>query len=78
MSTQKAEHFYFVSFILGFGSTRHELVQAKLVHYDCGCLINETGELVHFPSAKGNGSPLTVPSVYVVYMATFGAMVSLE
>jgi len=64
-------------FILGFGSTRHEIIQTVGVHYDCGCLFSENGDLIQFLSNKGNGSALNVPSVYVAYFSTFGALVSL-
>ncbi len=59
----------------GFGSTRHEMIQAAGVHYDCGCLFSDNGDLIHFPTNKGNGGALSVPAVYVAYFSTFGAMV---
>jgi hypothetical protein len=62
--------------LLGFGSTRHEIIQANGVHYDCGCILTETGELIHFPTGKSNGSPFSIPAVYIAYFATYGAMVS--
>lgn len=44
------------------------------VHYDCGCIINENGELIQF---EGNeNSNLNVPEIYVVYFSTFGALVN--
>jgi hypothetical protein len=73
MVTKKIHVFFFI----GFGSTRHEIIQSAGVHYDCGCLITENGDLIQFPSNKGNGSALNVPAVYVAYFSTFGAFVSL-
>jgi len=64
-------------FIIGFGSTRHEIIQTAGVHYDCGCLFTENGDLIQFINNKGNGSALNVPAVYVAYFSTFGALVSL-
>ncbi|CAF1142456.1 unnamed protein product, partial [Adineta ricciae] len=58
----------------GFGSTRHEIILANGVHYDCGCLLTEQGELIHFASGGRNGSPFSVPAVYIAYFATYGAM----
>jgi hypothetical protein len=63
--------------IIGFGSTRHDIIQSVGVHYDCGCLTTENGDLIHFPNPKGNGGALSVPAVYVAYFSTFGAFVSL-
>ncbi|CAF1416941.1 unnamed protein product, partial [Rotaria sordida] len=54
----------------GFGSTANSPIRRTGVHYDCGCIISETGALVPFSM----GSILSVPSVYIVYFATFGAM----
>jgi hypothetical protein len=67
----------YILFILGFGSTRHEIILAAGVHYDCGCLFSENGDLIHFPNNRGNGGALSVPAVYVAYFSTFGAMVRL-
>lgn len=64
--------------VIGFGSTRPEIIQENGVHYDCGCILTETGELVHFPGGKGNSSPFSIPAVYVAYFATYGAMVSIS
>ena len=63
-------------YVTGFGSTRHEIIQSNGVHYDCGCILSQNGDLMHFPSNRGNGSVLNVPAVYVAFFATFGAMVS--
>ncbi|CAF3824124.1 unnamed protein product, partial [Rotaria sp. Silwood1] len=54
----------------GFGSTAYDSIQSDGVHYDCGCIISETGALVPFST----GSALSVPAVYIAYFATFGAM----
>jgi hypothetical protein len=43
------------------------------VHYDCGCVIDEKGELLQFSGRPGS---LNVPGIYVAYFSTFGAMVS--
>jgi hypothetical protein len=65
-------------FLIGFGSTRHEIIQTSGVHYDCGCLLTENGDLIQFPSAKGSASALNIPAVYVAFFSTFGAFVSLS
>lgn len=59
---------------LGFGSTTHQVILHNAVHYDCGCIISVNGDLVQFPS-RPTPSALNVPAVYIVYFATFGAMV---
>ncbi|CAF4284100.1 unnamed protein product, partial [Rotaria sordida] len=56
--------------MIGFGSTANSPIRRTGVHYDCGCIISETGALIPFST----GSILNVPSVYIVYFATFGAM----
>ncbi|CAM4842781.1 unnamed protein product [Rotaria magnacalcarata] len=57
----------------GFGSVYPSLIQADGVHYDCGCIISENGNLEHF--FGGEYDPiLNVPAVYVAYFATFGAL----
>jgi hypothetical protein len=66
----------YILILIGFGSTRHEIIQTVGVHYDCGCLFSENGDLIQFLSNKGNGGALSVPSVYVAYFSTFGAFVS--
>lgn len=64
------------SFFLGFGSTRPEIILTNGVHYDCGCLFTDNGDLVHFPNSRGvNSGALSTPAVYVAYFSTFGAMV---
>ena len=62
-------------YCVGFGSLRSEAV-TSIVHYDCGCMISETGALIMPPGGRGHGSVLNVPAVYVAFFATFGAMVS--
>jgi len=59
--------------VIGFGSTAIYPIQRKYVHYDCGCVISENGELVHTFGTNA----LSIPAVYIAYFATFGAMVSL-
>ncbi|CAF3815136.1 unnamed protein product, partial [Rotaria magnacalcarata] len=54
----------------GFGSTATSPIQRNGVHYDCGCVINERGELEQLHG----GNQLNVPAVYVVFFATYGAM----
>ncbi|CAF3300655.1 unnamed protein product [Rotaria sp. Silwood2] len=56
--------------MIGFGSTACDPIRSAGVHYDCGCVISETGALVPFST----GSALSVPAVYIAYFATFGAM----
>ena len=60
---------------LGFGSTAHSAIQSNGVHYDCGCILSQNGDLVRFVNTV-NMSTLNVPAVYVVYFSTFGALVS--
>ncbi|CAF4617127.1 unnamed protein product, partial [Rotaria sp. Silwood2] len=57
----------------GFGSTSRYIIQAHGVHYDCGCIISQNGDLLQF-SDDGGASGLNVPSVYVAYFSTFGAL----
>ena len=61
-------------FETGFGSTSESPIESNCVHYDCGCVITETGNLDRF-SESDEGSGLDVPAIYVAYFATFGAMV---
>ncbi|CAF1276204.1 unnamed protein product, partial [Didymodactylos carnosus] len=58
----------------GFGSTAQQVIRANGVHYDCGCILTENGDLLQFAN-KGTAQSLNVPAVYVAYFATFGAMV---
>lgn len=44
------------------------------MHYDCGCIITEKGELRQYDEVHPDA--LTVPAVYVAYFSTFGALVS--
>jgi len=67
---------YTFLFLIGFGSTRHEVIQTVGVHYDCGCLLTENGDLIQFLNSKRSGSALSVPAIYVAYFSTFGALVS--
>lgn len=60
--------------ILGFGSTSDHPIVDTAIHYDSGCVLNEYGALIHF-SRHASGT-LSVPSIYVVYFSTFGALVS--
>ena len=62
---------------LGFGSTARALIQAHGVHYDCGCIISQNGDLLQFLH-RTNYCPLNVPAVYVAYFSTFGALVSFR
>ncbi|CAF1381958.1 unnamed protein product [Rotaria sordida] len=57
----------------GFGSTCQSVVERSSVHYDCGCIITEDGELVQYTNNEPN-SQLNVPAIYAVYFSTFGAM----
>ncbi|UJR29383.1 hypothetical protein I4U23_010595 [Adineta vaga] len=56
----------------GFGSTAHQTIEQHGVHYDCGCIITQNGDLMHFGQRHANA--LNVPAIYVAYFATFGAM----
>ncbi|CAF1245410.1 unnamed protein product, partial [Rotaria sordida] len=57
----------------GFGSTSRHIIQAHGIHYDCGCIISQNGDLLQFMNRRNVG-PLNVPAVYVAYFSTFGAM----
>ncbi|CAF0924968.1 unnamed protein product [Rotaria sordida] len=57
----------------GFGSTARDSIQRHGVHYDCGCIISHNGDLLQF-SHGGDVNGLSVPSVYVAYFSTFGAL----
>ncbi|CAF2853244.1 unnamed protein product [Rotaria sp. Silwood2] len=56
----------------GFGSTAHQIIQSNGVHYDCGCIITQNGDLMQFE--RTHTSALNVPAVYVAYFSTFGAL----
>ncbi|CAF1560426.1 unnamed protein product [Didymodactylos carnosus] len=47
-------------------------INSKSWHYDCGCIPNENGDLMHFSTT--NIPIITVPTVYVTYFSTFGAL----
>jgi hypothetical protein len=66
-------HGNIIGFLLGFGTTAQQTIEEHGVHYDCGCVLNENGDLLPFP---GSASSLNVPGVYVAYFSTFGAMVN--
>ncbi|CAF2053256.1 unnamed protein product, partial [Rotaria magnacalcarata] len=53
----------------GFGSTAHQIIQSNGVHYDCGCIITQNGDLMQFERA--HASALNVPAVYVAYLNIF-------
>ncbi|CAM4970115.1 unnamed protein product [Rotaria socialis] len=57
----------------GFGSTTRHTIQENSVHYDCGCIISQNGDLLQF-SQRGDTSGLNVPAVYVAFFSTFGAL----
>jgi hypothetical protein len=52
------------------------VIQENGVHYDCGCIISENGDLV-LCRGREQDSVLNVPAVYVAYFSTFGALVCL-
>ncbi|CAF1212894.1 unnamed protein product [Rotaria sp. Silwood1] len=54
----------------GFGSTATRPIRRNGIHYDCGCVISEKGELQQLYG----GNELSVPAVYIAFFATFGAM----
>ncbi|CAF4719416.1 unnamed protein product, partial [Rotaria sp. Silwood1] len=56
----------------GFGSTAHQIIQSNGVHYDCGCIITQNGDLMQFE--RTHTSALNVPAVYVAFFSTFGAL----
>ncbi|CAF4842456.1 unnamed protein product, partial [Rotaria sp. Silwood1] len=57
----------------GFGSTSRQIIRPNGVHYDCGCIISQNGELLQFRN-RGDESVLNIPAVYVAYFSTFGAL----
>ena len=61
---------------VGFGSTMLHIIQTNGVHYDCGCIISVSGDLVG-RADRVEANVLNVPAVYVAYFSTFGAMVGL-
>ncbi len=66
----------FYLFTSGFGSTANAVILTNGVHYDCGCVLTQNGDLMQF---SGNAviNSLNVPAVYVAFFSTFGAFVSL-
>ena len=58
---------------IGFASTATKPIQDIYIHYDCGCVLSEKGELLQ----KYEGNAFSIPSVYIAYLGTFGALVSL-
>ncbi len=64
----------FLFLISGFGSTTRQTIQTNSVHYDCGFIITQNGNLMQFERA--HPSVLNVPTVYVAYFSTFGVLVS--
>jgi hypothetical protein len=59
--------------MIGFATTATQPISRSYVHYDCGCVLSETGELVQ----RHGTNEFSIPSVYIAFFATFGAMVSL-
>ena len=67
-----------ISFLcIGFGSARHDLIQANGVHYDCGCVFTQHGDIEPFLKENIEGSVLNIPTIYIALFSTFGALVSL-
>ncbi|CAM4874703.1 unnamed protein product [Rotaria socialis] len=54
----------------GFASTSDKSISRSYIHYDCGCVLSETGELVQ----RHGTNEFSIPSVYIAFFATFGAM----
>ncbi len=67
------ERIFILFLTSGFGSTARQPIQTNGVHYDCGCIISQNGDLMQFE--RVNPSVLNVPAVYVAYFSTFGALV---
>ncbi|CAF4331676.1 unnamed protein product, partial [Rotaria sp. Silwood2] len=63
----------YLLFILGFGSTRSSTIERSHVHYDCGCIITESGDVLNF-SSHGSSNTMSVPMAYTIYFSTFGAL----
>lgn len=61
-----------VGILLGFGSTARLPIEEDGVHYDCGCIIDEKGQIIQFSQILDT---LNAPAIYVAYFSTFGAMV---
>ncbi|CAF1299608.1 unnamed protein product [Rotaria magnacalcarata] len=57
----------------GFGSLYPSKIHEDGVHYDCGCIISENGDLERFYEREYD-SVLNVPAAYVAYFSTFGAL----
>ncbi|CAM4822618.1 unnamed protein product [Rotaria magnacalcarata] len=54
----------------GFASTSDKPISRSYIHYDCGCVLSETGELVQ----RHGRNEFSIPAVYIAFFATFGAM----
>ena len=58
----------------GFGSTRCDSIIGRDVHYDCGCILDEKGELL-IGSNPDNARHLTSITSYVAFFQCYGAFI---
>lgn len=65
---------HLIDISLGFGSVYRAKIQSTGVHYDCGCIISEIGQLI-IPYGVNYNGVLNVPAIYTAYFSTFGALV---
>ncbi|CAF4549844.1 unnamed protein product, partial [Didymodactylos carnosus] len=58
----------------GFGSTTDTVIGTSGVHYDCGCILSETGDLMQYSNRIIRSNAMNIPSIYVAYFLTFGCL----
>ncbi|CAF3718863.1 unnamed protein product [Rotaria socialis] len=47
----------------GFGSTSRHIIESTYIHYDCGCIISQNGDLLQFKGIE-DASGLNVPAAW--------------
>ncbi|CAF1317311.1 unnamed protein product [Didymodactylos carnosus] len=58
----------------GFGSTTDTVIRMDGIHYDCGCILSETGDLMQYSNRVIRPNAMNIPSIYVTYFLTFGCL----
>ncbi|CAF1604719.1 unnamed protein product, partial [Didymodactylos carnosus] len=58
----------------GFGSTTDTVIRMDGIHYDCGCILRETGDLMQYSNRVIRPNAMNIPSIYVTYFLTFGCL----
>ncbi|CAF1165379.1 unnamed protein product [Didymodactylos carnosus] len=51
----------------GFGSTTDTVIRMDGIHYDCGCILRETGDLMQYSNRVIRPNAMNIPSIYVAY-----------